>query len=83
MNHDDDNLQLEDAALGNIGLFGNDANGDDMLDDDILFDDDELKGMLNDDNLDFGNDAMDGAMQAVDSEEDEDSEDLDEADFMS
>ncbi len=83
VNHDDDNLQLENDALGNIGLFGNDANGDDMLDDDILFDDDELKGMLNDDNLDFGNDAMDGAMQAVDSEEDEDSEDLDEADFMS
>ena len=53
-----------------------------MLDDDILFDDDELKGMLNDDNLDFG-DAMDGAAQAEDSEEDEDSEDLDEADFMS
>ena len=45
-------------------MFGNDGNGDDMLDDDILFDDDELKGMLNDDNLDFGNDAMDEPMQA-------------------
>jgi len=83
VNHDDDNIQLEDAALGNIGMFGNDGNGDDMLDDDILFDDDELKGMLNDDNLDFGNDAMDEPMQAEEEEEDEDSEDLDEDDFMS